>query len=61
MFTKTTFNEIETLRRIERDLAEAIEYERMNDRDYTSHFLALKKRHKIIRRAIKRLERLQNG
>ena len=58
MSTKVTFNEIETLKRIERDLNEALEYELLNDRAYLKHFRTLEKRCRIIRKARRKLERL---
>lgn len=59
MSTKTTFNEIETLKRIKADLEEAIGYEYLNDRAYLKHYRILLKRCRIVTRAIRRLERLQ--
>lgn len=59
MSTKTTFNELETLKRIKAELDEAIEYEYLNDRAYLRHYRILEKRRRIVVKAIRRLGRLR--
>ena len=61
MSTKVTFNEIETLERIEAELDEAIEYEYLNDRAYTRHFRTLEKRRRIVHKAVNKLKKLQEA
>ena len=58
MFTGTTFNEIETLKRIKAELDEAIEYEYLNDGAYLRHYRILEKRRRITFTTVRRLGRL---
>lgn len=52
------FNEIETLKRIRSELDEALNYLYEQDLAYSLKYRELKKRYRIIDKAIKKLERL---